>query len=195
MTNQAENDRTLRTLVQLAEEENVLTSSLIRLAEKRTQYAKVRTDSAGERTGLARQQAKLSDQTTQLAERRTELSVTRTDLSQDRTDLAEARTNKAQLRTIMSSYRSILAQERTELAVVRTGVALVALGVALTRIFGFGYWTIFDAFLILAGAVVSIYSARKYILTQRIGNDYQRKLEPVFHSFISETSGESDQDI
>ena len=86
---------------------------------------------------------------------------------------------------MMSSYRSLLAKQRTQLALMRTGLALITLGIVFTRYFGLGYWTAFDALLILAGGACSIYSIRSYLTTRRIEAAYAQALAPLFPGMIT----------
>jgi uncharacterized membrane protein YidH (DUF202 family) len=53
MANEAQDDRILHALVQLAEEKNRLTNNLIKLAEKRTELAIIRTGVALVALGIA----------------------------------------------------------------------------------------------------------------------------------------------
>jgi len=85
-------------------------------------------------------------------------------LASDRTDLAEERTSLACLRTVM-------ARARTGLAFARTGIAFVGLGIALLRQFPSGFWTLFDAMLILMGLFMAVEGLHSYLAGRRAGNE------------------------
>lgn len=125
------------TLIDLAREENRLTTNLVNLAEKRneladrrTEAADLRTHLAHERTELVKDQTRLSTESTELAQLRTDLSKKRTDwarertgMATERTGLAEDRTDMAKQRTGLSEQRTTLAQERNDLATSRSDLS------------------------------------------------------------------------
>ena len=84
-------------LVELAEENNQLTSNLISLAEKRNT----------------------------MAEQRTVLSESRTDLAKERNDLALSRTGFSRYRSVLAKGRTELAFIRTGLAFVALGIGMM----------------------------------------------------------------------
>jgi uncharacterized membrane protein YidH (DUF202 family) len=181
------------TLVELAKENNQLTTNLISLAEKRNTMAEHRTVDAEKRTLLAEERTKLTKgqseltrRSTDLAEERTRLSTYRTEmaekrtgLAENRTDLAKERTNLAELRTGFSRYRSVLAKGRTELAFIRTGLAFVALGIGMMRYFGFGPWTTLDIGIVVIGAASAIYGGSRFITTVKSQRFYERKMKDL----------------
>ncbi len=103
----------------------------------------------------------------ELRSRWTDLSpvMRRRYLASDRTDLAEERTSLACLRTKM-------ARARTGLAFTRTGIAFAGVGMALFRMreFQTGWWPIFDAGLVLAGAAMTLEGFLWYFLDRRAGS-------------------------
>ncbi|MBF0482417.1 MAG: hypothetical protein HQK81_03530 [Desulfovibrionaceae bacterium] len=68
-----------------------------------------------------------------------------------RTILARARTYLAIRRSQFATYRTRLAKGRTGLALLRTGLSFCTAALILIRIFGFGYLSIVEAALALAG--------------------------------------------
>ncbi len=83
-------------------------------------------------------------------------------LASDRTDLAEER-------TVLSCYRTMMARARTGLAFSRTGIAFIGLGIALLRQFRTGPWTVFDACLIVVGALMAMEGFYWYLPGRRAG--------------------------
>lgn len=123
-------DTIMHVLIQLAEEENKLTESMVamlgktnEMAANRTTNAEVRTTLSQERTQLVRQQTKFSSKSTDLAEQRTLFAANRTGMAEKRTDLAELRTDLSKQRTSLASERNDLAARRTVLSEKRTSLA------------------------------------------------------------------------
>ena len=90
MPKKVDEQQVMKVLIELAEEENRLTESLIdmmaqtnNLAARRTASADLRTDLSEERTDLARQQTKLVAKSAELAEKRTVSADLRTELSEE----------------------------------------------------------------------------------------------------------------
>ncbi len=76
--------------------------------------------------------------------------------SRERTHLARERNVLAAQRTIAGCYRTIYSRARTGLAFIRTGVSFVSIGIGLIGYFGFGFSTLFDGMLIVAGLLMII---------------------------------------
>ncbi len=72
------------------------------------------------------------------------------------TGLALERTVLADRRNIMARLRTVMARSRTGMAFIRTGMSLAAVGMGLLVYFGTGSfpWTVFNVFLLLAGATL-----------------------------------------
>ena len=91
MARKSDEQQIMKVLIELAEEENRLTESMVdmmaqtnELAARRTASADMRTTLSEERTDLAREQTKFISKSTDLAEKRTVSSDTRTTLSEER---------------------------------------------------------------------------------------------------------------
>jgi uncharacterized membrane protein YidH (DUF202 family) len=168
-------------LLKLLEEQNRLTTDLVKLAEKRNEMADRRTKDAQLRTVLSEKRTALTEKQTEYSSRSTELAEQRTRHSQIRTELAENRTSLAETRTGLSGYRSVLAKGRTELASIRTGLAFVALGAGLMRYFGLGPWTVLDGGLLLAGMVMTLYGLRGFTMI----NKHEKRFDWKWNSFSS----------
>jgi uncharacterized membrane protein YidH (DUF202 family) len=89
--------------------------------------------------------------------------------SAGRTQLAKVRTFLAYRRSLLASYRTLLSKGRTGLAFLRTGLSLVTISILLFRIFGLGYWTVFDLVLLAAGIVMTVDGFSWYIPARVIG--------------------------
>ena len=89
--------------------------------------------------------------------------------SSGRTQLAKVRTFLAYRRSLLASYRTSLSKGRTGLAFLRTGLSLITISILLVRIFGLGYWTIFDFMLLATGIVMTIDGFTWYIPAREIG--------------------------
>ena len=87
-----------------------------------------------------------------------------------RTPLARIRTRLASDRTVLAWYRTSMAKGRTGLALMRTGISFIAISLTLLKIFGFGYLSIIQAPLLLAGIIMAADGLSWYLPT--------RKLEP-----------------
>lgn len=85
-------------------------------------------------------------------------------LAIDRTDLAEER-------TILANYRTRMARARTGLAFTRTGVSFIGLGIGLFRQFHAGPWSLFDALLILSGALMVLEGFHWYVPGRKAGDE------------------------
>ncbi len=90
MAKKSDEQQIMKVLIELAEEENRLTESMVdmmsqtnELAARRTASADMRTTLSEERTDLAREQTKFISKSTDLAEKRTVSSDTRTTLSEE----------------------------------------------------------------------------------------------------------------
>lgn len=73
-----------------------------------------------------------------------------------RTQLAKVRTFLANRRTMMASYRTSLSKGRTGLAFLRTGFSFITIAILLFKIFGFGYSSLIELALLLAGAFMAV---------------------------------------
>jgi uncharacterized membrane protein YidH (DUF202 family) len=85
-------------------------------------------------------------------------------LASDRTDFAEER-------TVLACYRTAMARARTGLAFTRTGIAFAGLGIAFLRQFHPGTWSIFDASLIMTGAVMAAEGFYWYVPGRMAGKE------------------------
>jgi len=130
-------------------------------------YTIERTLISEERSILAEKRTLLSEGRTNAAARRTEFSEKRTGIARIRTSLAKYRTFLSDKRTLMSQQRTLLAKARTELAFIRTGMAFVALATGFVRYFGIGWWTFFDASLLVLGIGMIITGIYYYLPARR----------------------------
>ncbi len=156
--------RDLDEIMQAIIEEESLDKALSLLG---TKYAIERTLLAEERNIMAEERTLLAEKRTHKAQVRTELAEKRSGLARIRTFLAKNRSFLAEKRTTMAQQRTFLAKARTELAFIRTGVALVALGSAFARHFGFGWWSIMDGSILLAGIVIISFGIYFYLPTRK----------------------------
>ncbi len=76
--------------------------------------------------------------------------------SAGRTPLAKVRTFLAERRSLYACYRTSFAKGRTGLAFLRTGISLITIAIVLFRVFGKGYLNIAEAFLLIAGIVMTV---------------------------------------
>jgi uncharacterized membrane protein YidH (DUF202 family) len=73
-----------------------------------------------------------------------------------RSYLAHERNALSGQRTVAACYRTIYSRARTGLSFIRTGVSFAGIGLGLVQYFGLSWLTLFDFFLILAGAVMVV---------------------------------------
>ncbi|NOY70002.1 MAG: response regulator [Deltaproteobacteria bacterium] len=128
-----------------------------------TRYAIERTLLAEERNILAEERNLMGEQRTQASIKRTEFSEKRSGFSRIRTALSKRRSFLSEKRTIMAQQRTLLAKARTELAFIRTGVAFAALATGLMRYFGFGWWTVMDASILIIGVLMVVIGVYYYL--------------------------------
>ncbi len=114
--------------------------------------------------------------------------------SAGRTPLAELRTWLAGERVTLGQYRTTLAKGRTGLALLRTGVSCISIGLVLLRIFGIGYLTILEGFLIVSGLIMAVDGARWYLPARKVDKeliDYTGT-EPTFGTTVLEVRHSDD---
>lgn len=128
-----------------------------------TKYAIERTLLAEERNILAEERNLMGEQRTDASIKRTEFSEKRGGFARIRTALSKRRSFLSEKRTIMAQQRTLLAKARTELAFIRTGVAFALLATGLMRYFGFGWWTIMDASILIMGLVMIVMGVYYYL--------------------------------
>lgn len=90
-------------------------------------------------------------------------------VSAGRTPLAKVRTFLAEKRSLMACYRTFHAKGRTGLAFMRTGLSFIAISIVLFRVFGIGYYTFFEAALLLIGSMITIDGLLWYLPARRAG--------------------------
>lgn len=88
--------------------------------------------------------------------------------SAGRTPLARVRTFLAERRSLMSCQRTSFSKGRTGLALFRTGISFIAVSLVFLRTFGFGYLTILEAALFMAGIIMAIYGAEWYLPCRKV---------------------------
>ncbi len=114
--------------------------------------------------------------------------------SAGRTPLAELRTWLAGERVTLGQHRTTLAKGRTGLALLRTGVSCISIGLVLLRIFGIGYLTILEGFLIVTGLVMAVDGVRWYLPARKVHKhliDYTGT-EPTFGTTVLQVSHSGD---
>lgn len=87
--------------------------------------------------------------------------------SAGRTPLAKVRTFLADRRSLFSCERTSFSKGRTGLAFLRTGVSFITIALLLLRVFNFGYLTILEAALFIAGVVIAIDGLTWYIPSRK----------------------------
>lgn len=86
-----------------------------------------------------------------------------------RTPLAKVRTFLADRRSLMAYVRTSLAKGRTGLAFIRTGVSFMAIAIALLRVFGIGYFSIFETVLFVSGLIMTVDGVVWYLPARKAG--------------------------
>jgi uncharacterized membrane protein YidH (DUF202 family) len=115
--------------------------------------------------------------------------------SSGRTQLAKVRTFLAYRRSLLASYRTSLSKGRTGLAFLRTGLSLITIAILLIRIFGLGYWTIFDFILLATGILMTIDGFAWYLPAREIGKKKLFKVctEPTTGTSVLEVVNPEDR--
>jgi uncharacterized membrane protein YidH (DUF202 family) len=90
------------------------------------------------------------------------------------TGLALERTLLAERRNVMARLRTVMARSRTGMAFIRTGMSIAAVGLGLLAFFGAGSvpWTLFDAFLIMAGLLFIVDGLYWYVPAERTRKEF-----------------------
>jgi len=96
-------------------------------------------------------------------------------LASDRTDFAEER-------TVLACLRTNMAKARTGLAFARTGIAFAGIGLGLLRSSHPGPWTVFDAGLIVVGAVMFMEGFYWYFPGRKAGKEGDRSVRAAGES-------------
>lgn len=111
-----------------------------------------------------------------------------------RTTLARLRTWFANYRVMLANYRTILAKGRTGLAFMRTGISFISISLSLFRIFGIGYLTLPEIFLLICGVVMVFDGYIWYRPARHIGRKQisGKITEPTFGSTVLEQTDPSD---